>query len=318
MKLPIPPPSAQSIDALLEILAPGSWVAAISSIPGSFSNSTYLIEVNSARWTKTRMVVRLYAEFGDYDRAEKARREFKTLELLQVHRIPAPQPLYLDDKGAYLGTPGIITSFISGHQIIAPKDSLTWVKRLAGMLTRIHSIPCSLEDSTYLLEANNEAAWFLRSGTVPESMRAHPAGVEVWSSMRDLLPKVRSISPTLVHIDYWSGNILWDQDQISAVLDWEEAAFGDPGIDVAYLRAELFLLGMEQMAEEFLKAYEAEIGHRVENLEFWELAAATRFMPDPEGIIPEWQALGFTGCRASQVKQNFDHFIASALHRAGL
>jgi aminoglycoside phosphotransferase (APT) family kinase protein len=50
------------------------------------------------------------------------------------------------------------------------------------------------------------------------------------------------------------------------VVDWEEAAWGDPGIDVGYCRMELCLSGSEDAARVFLESYEAEMGSPVANL----------------------------------------------------
>ena len=110
----------------------------------------------------------------------------------------------------------------------------------------------------------------------------------------------------MVHIDYWPGNVLWDQGQITAVVDWEEAAYGDPAIDVAYCRMEMFLSGRGHVADEFLDAYQTEVGMQVANLGFWELAASARPMFNPEGWITEPPA-----------KEEFGPFITNARRRAG-
>jgi aminoglycoside phosphotransferase (APT) family kinase protein len=102
---------------------------------------------------------------------------------------------------------------------------------------------------------------------MPDYLQAHPDGPAVWNAVHSLYPGLRHVEPGLVHIDYQPGNILWDGKQISAILDWEEAALGDPGIDVAYLYTDLAIQFSQELAEEFLRAYEAEIGRRVENLE---------------------------------------------------
>ena len=112
--------------------------------------------------------------------------------------------------------------------------------------------------------------------------------------------------PGLVHIDYWPGNVLWDGDRISAVVDWEEAAYGDPGIDVAYARMEIVLSGMEAVADEFLATYEAAAGRPVSNLGFWELAAAVRPMFHSDGRLIE-----------SPARERFARFIAGARQRSG-
>jgi aminoglycoside phosphotransferase (APT) family kinase protein len=124
--------------------------------------------------------------------------------------------------------------------------------------------------------------------------------------VRGLLPNIQPVQPTLVHLDYWPGNVLWDQDQITAIVDWEEAAYGDPAIDVAYCRMEMYLSGWGDVADEFLETYEREADRQVANLGFWELAAAARPMFNPEGRITE-----------SPAREAFGRFIANAGRRAG-
>ncbi len=301
------PPSVETITALLDIIAPGSAPLVIDSLPGSYSNSTHFVDVRYPNDYVFHIVVRRYAVFGDYDRGEKARREFKTFKLVKANGIPVPQPIYLDDEGKILGTPGIVTRYVPGELMMAPSnppaDPSSWARALATMLTRIHSIFCDSVAQSFLLDANAEATWFARSKTAPDYMKAHPDGALVWKAVRERLPDLAEASPALVHIDYYPGNILWKDGRITAVLDWEEAAYGDPGIDVAYCRMDMVLSGLDQAADEFLAAYEAEMGP-VANLGFWELAAAARPMFDPVGWVDEAPA-----------KKKFRQFIAGAMER---
>lgn len=299
-------PSQETVQALLEAIAPGSTTSAILPLAGSYSNSTHLVEALSANGSPIRLVVRRYVHGN---RAKKARVEFRTLAFLQGHDVPAPKPLYLDGDGALLGTPGIVTSYVYGEQVMSPSDPVVWARDLAVMLARIHSIPCHEAAKSFLLDGNSEATWFLRDGIVPEYMNAHPDGAMVWQMVNDLQPDLEQVEPSLVHLDYWRGNILWGQGQmmITAVVDWEEAAYGDPGIDVAYCYMELVIMGMIEASNQFLKVYEAEMGRPVANLGFWELAAAARPMFDIAGWITE-----------PSKGENFRQFIANARKRVGL
>lgn len=298
-------PSEESVRGVLTEIAPGGVVLRVDSLPASYSNHTHLAEIRSADGSVLRIVIRRYVPFGDYDLGEKASREFKTLELLQKNGIPVPRPLYLDEQGEIFGTPGIVTSYIPGKQITKPSDPHRWAQALAVMLARIHSVPCDSTTKGFLLNANSEVSWFLSTGSTPEYMEAHPDGAAVWQTVHELWPNIEQAPSGLVHIDYWSGNILWNAGQIAAVVDWEEAAYGDPGIDVAYCRMDMFLSGMGETADEFLRVYEMETGQQVANLELWELAAATRPMFRPEGWIT-----------ASPAKERFSQFIADAVRRA--
>jgi aminoglycoside phosphotransferase (APT) family kinase protein len=129
----------------------------------------------------------------------------------------------------------------------------------------------------------------------------------LWHLLRELYQGIKRVAPVLLHLDYWSGNILWHENEISAVIDWEEAAFGDPAVDLGYARMNMCLMGLPDAADEFLRVYESETGHKVENLGIWELAASVRPMIDPE----DWMVAGMNGLH----RDIFLQFIANAKKR---
>jgi len=79
----------------------------------------------------------------------------------------------------------------------------------------------------------------------------------------------------------------------------------------------LHLLGLENAAGVFLEAYEVEAGHRVENLGFWELAAAARPMPDPARLLHQYSAVGAPACTPEVIRQRLRQFIAAARQHVG-
>ena len=311
-----PMPLAQAhVEALLNKVNPSVQLQSFNLLAGSFSNETSRIFFKTAVGDESSLVVRRYSVFGEYDCGEKARREFKAFQLLDQHNIPVPKPLLLDTTGELLGTPGIVTSFVSGRQIIMPANTDNWVGELARTLAHIHTIPITEQEIEFLLDSNREVTWFLHRGQVTAEMAEYPDGRIIWQLVHDHFPHIQSVPPAFVHVDYWLGNILWQDGRITAVLDIEEAAYGDPAYDVAYMRIELAMLGGEALAEQFLAAYVSEIGRPVPNLAFWELAATARFMPNPEDLIPEWQTFSNANWNADHVRQNFSNFIASSIQR---
>jgi len=298
---PLSKPTAQ---ALLDVIAPGSNLLNISLAPGSYSNYTHIVTVSDANGTESRIVVRRYQVFGHYDRSEKARREFAALQCASRNSIPTPEPLYLDDTGDLLGIPGIVTRYVDGEQVHSPSNQPAWARMMAQTLAQIHTIPCDPTTRDILLDANAEAVWFLQTEQPPDYMLAHPDGERIWKVMHWVYPEIQPVPPALIHLDYWSGNVLWRDEQISAVVDWEEAALGDPAIDVAYCRMDMVLLGLPQAADEFLRTYETTVGRSLANLGFWELAAAVRPMYNPADWIDQ-----------SPNKERFAQFIAGALQR---
>jgi aminoglycoside phosphotransferase (APT) family kinase protein len=75
---------------------------------------------------------------------------------------------------------------------------------------------------------------------------------------------------TLVHGAYRTGNLLVDDDRVSAVLDWETEVIGDPMYDVAYVLSELNREGthlLSNLVEEdaFRRRYEAGTGFEIDD-----------------------------------------------------
>lgn len=276
----------ETVLILLNKIAPGSSLQSVQLLPGSFSNHTHLVEASLPDGEPLKLVVRRYQVFGNYERGEKARREFKAFELIRDHGIPGPDPLLMDDTGEILGVPGIVTRFVPGAlRLDAPAEPLPWARSLAELLAKIHAIQLDEAARSFLLDANAEATWFLQGKSAPEFMQKFLGGRRLWQALHERYGSLRPVLPALVHIDYWVGNLLWQDGKISAVLDWEEAACGDPAIDVAYARMHMYLMGLPEEADEFLHAYEGETGHSAINLGFWEMAAAARPMADPQA----WQ-----------------------------
>ena len=68
--------------------------------------------------------------------------------------------------------------------------------------------------------------------------------------LEEVWPLSQQNRSVLLHGDFWPGNILWRDGQIVGVIDWEDAAFGDPLADIANTRLELlWAFGVEAMRQ---------------------------------------------------------------------
>ncbi|MCY3833903.1 MAG: phosphotransferase [Chloroflexi bacterium] len=280
------PPSAAAVVAVLDALTLKFSDFSIHSLPSTFSNFTHMVHVELADGLSRRIVLRRYNPENYEDGHDKQRCEYRALQLLQGHGVPAPAPLLLDETGELLGLPGIVTGFVDGEPIQLPADASRWAEvaaTAARMLARIHQVPFSESDKRYLMDDNVEVAWFIKDGKVPDYMRADPDGEEVWHLVKDGWGRWTPVEPRFAHTDYWAGNILWRGAEISAVVDWEEAGYGHPAADVAYARMGYFIEGIPEAAETFLREYEAAAGWQLTDLALFELAASVRPMTDPEG-----------------------------------
>jgi aminoglycoside phosphotransferase (APT) family kinase protein len=93
-------------------------------------------------------------------------------------------------------------------------------------------------------------------------------------------------APVLCHRDFRTGNYMLDGSELTGILDWEFAGWGDPDEDVGWLcckgwrfaRLDREAGGIAGRAD-FYRGYEAESGRRIdpERVRFWEILANVRW-----------------------------------------
>lgn len=270
--------SLEVCKALLREIEPSGTVVSVRPMGTEGTHPAFVIEARTAAGAALHLAVKCYRTDICVASA-RAQTEFRTLAMLQKHAVPVPMPLLLDTDGRLLGTPGIVTSFVAGEQLFATDDPLAGAREMAKVLAKIHSIPVGSAEKGFLTDANQNVLWFRKGGVMPDYMRNHPDGELVWKSIERLLPSQQPVLATFVHTDYWIGQLLWQQGKITAVLDWEEAGYGDPAYDLAYCRLDLCLGQMgRRAADELLHVYQAEMGRSTDNLTLWEFASAARVM----------------------------------------
>ena len=85
-------------------------------------------------------------------------------------------------------------------------------------------------------------------------------------------------APVIVHGDAGPGNFLYEEDRVTALLDWELVHYGDPMADLAMLALRMLFQGFVPLPQAFA-AYEAAGGHKVDlaRLRYWRLLFQTSF-----------------------------------------
>lgn len=299
------------LTTLLNYIAPNSTVHTIEALPLGFANRSLRLTVLQPDTTRAVYVVKLYSDdhenvFGQ-NAQTRAKIEYSLLSLVQFSMIPCPAPIFFDPQGTILGAPILVTKQLKGTQIMAHPANPLWAEQAptaATLLARIHMLPCPVEIQTILQNATTQMTWFLRKEIIPDYMKAYPDGPSIWETINQALPQLQSSIPVIVHGDFWSGNILWDRSQVTGILDWENAACGEPGFDVANCRMEMIVDGMDAAADTFLKKYVSITNRAVANLGLCELVVA---------VQPMWQRAPFL--EISPYQERFRQFVANAMDR---
>jgi len=115
----------------------------------------------------------------------------------------------------------------------------------------------------------------------------------------------------ILHGDYWPGNTLWRNGRLVAVIDWEDAAIGDPLADLGNARLEILMHYGEAAMNEFTCQYSALWPDTdLTALPYWDLYAALR----PTGQMDGW---GLPAAQLQQFRAAHRTLVADALSRLG-
>ncbi|GAA4414080.1 hypothetical protein GCM10023187_43100 [Nibrella viscosa] len=237
-----------------------------------------------------------------------ARHEAATLQKLASTDLPAPRLIAVDETGAIAGMPMVLMTHLEGQVDLQPKNLHRWLADMAGMLARIHAIP------------PGDFAWKYYRYNQPEQLRipdwsGQPA---VWQQALAIAGQVPPEGTTcLLHRDYHPTNILWNKDQLSAIVDWPNACEGPPGVDVGHCRLNLALLMGIAEAEQFLAAYQAA-APSFRHEPYWDVVAALEFLPGPPAVYPPWREFGVTGLMDELITSRYDAYVSQLVGKISM
>jgi len=205
--------------------------------------------------------------------------EFELLRALSRAGLAVPTPLFVEKNAELLGSAFFVMEYVDGAPELDPSELPSALEQMAEYLHRLHTL--DIDVALPAREDPFEGALSLLSASDPvsDALRALRA---------DAPPPARA----LLHGDYWPGNVLWKNGKLVAVLDWEDAAIGDPVSDLAGCRLELLWRYGANAAEAFSAHYLSLVKLDTTTLPVWELyaaSAAAASMGD-WGLPPEREA----------------------------
>jgi aminoglycoside phosphotransferase (APT) family kinase protein len=235
---------------LAERVAPGATLARTWALRGGVSAHVHALELLHPDGRREQLVVRRHGALAKGHRLEVAADEFRLLQRLHAAGLAVAEPRWLDADGEIFGTPCLVLAFVEGSTEL-PADA---VAQMAAWLAHLHA----------------QDPHALGVGFLPRRVDPADEGGEALPARP--VPLAR---PSLLHGDFWPGNLLWRDGRIAAVLDWEDAAVGDPMSDVAGCRQELLWRLGEEAMEAFTRAYEGLAAVDRRGLAVWERFVAT-------------------------------------------
>lgn len=212
-----------------------------------------------------------------------------------LSRLPnewPPTPLVLA-RGEVDGRPMIVTTALPGGHPDAAASLDAIAVQMATALAAIHRL-----DGTGLREEPHPPP----AAPSPLSARAH----EEWARL-DVSERV------LTHFDFWCGNALWHGPRLVGLVDWSGARSAPRGVDIAWCRQDLVLLGSRAAADIFLQTYVRQSGHDVPDVRAWDVLAAARADAHVESWEANYRGIGRDEITEHVLRERFDAWVRELL-----
>lgn len=210
--------------------------------------------------------------------------------------VTVPRPLWLCEDTAIIGRPFFLMRWVdgtaAGHVLARDGgpviDRAQLAQRLGHELALIHSIRPSRPDLAFLNigdEAPANRAIRLLRRDLDQLPTSHPA-LEWGLRWLELHAPPRG-DIVLCHGDFRTGNYLVDaQGDLTGILDWEFAGWGDPLQDIGWFCARCWRFGADEreaggigQRADFYRGYERGSGRTLDpaQVRYWELMAHVRW-----------------------------------------
>ncbi len=249
------------------------------------------------------LVLRTDAATGVAESQTRAQ-EFALLKVAHGTGMSVPAPLWQEPTGQVIGKPFQVMQRVSGAaeprlvlrqlsdlaemgEVEEPGEALAF--RLGQEIAKLHTVTSEavpaelgfLPQPTVALVAERLAAYRQRLDSLPE-----PQPVLEWALtwIEDQAPPVDRI--VLCHRDFRLGNIMVAEGQLTGILDFEFAGWGDPDEDLGWFTARCWRFGAYDKEAggigsraAFYAGYRDVSGRTVDDrhVRFWEIVAAFRW-----------------------------------------
>jgi aminoglycoside phosphotransferase (APT) family kinase protein len=309
--------SHQVLEQIVHRINPDDTLTHAEMLIGGASAQAILLIVKHADGEIQKFLLRVHSEINRSRSPNIAQSEFKLLQALHTTGLPVAQPYYLDVSGDVYPIPYLIVGYIEGAPDFSPQNLPDFIQQSANLLVKIHQLEQKLPSGAlatldFLSDRAAHILWWL--GYQPEELDEVLDEGQLRTTLRTLFPLQHMNTGTLLHGDFWAGNLIWRDGKLVGVIDWEDAEIGDPLSDLSIARMDmLWAFGKDAMFD-FTRAYQALMPHLdYSNLPQWDLFSALRKANQLEDSAALWVACGRPDVTVATMKATHQWFVKQAL-----
>jgi aminoglycoside phosphotransferase (APT) family kinase protein len=307
-------------------LATATWLAAV--LGGEVVEAVSLTGGVGSRVTRIRSSHGADAVLRRFDRQPYIRlarefldREVVALELLRGTGVPAPELLAVDLDGSASGEPSLLMSLLPGSVDVRRCDA-AYLSELATQLVCIHDVTPSDDWPEEYFSWASESKLHVPPWSIDDGL------------YRDAFAIVRAGPPSydrrFLHRDFQPGNVLWQGDSLSGIVDWNFAATGPADLDVAHAASNLANWHGVEAALAWRLAYAEAGGVTTDDRDaaaYWQMIDLVGFLPeggtggresgaDPAEMPSSWAGLGRKDLTVGLVRSRREDLLRATLRGA--
>ena len=270
--------SPNLMEKIVALVAPGAKLVRQWPLGGGISCTMTAVEIELPDGNRQKLVVRKVGKWSFENYPNSVRNEYELLIYLRECGIPVANPRYVDLSCEITDRPYLVLDYVEGSPDLTVEDRTKRVSIVAENLAKIHSV-----------NTCHPAMKFMN----PSPINVRPVGgamnevlqeSKIRSALESRIGRVVENKHTFRHGDFWPGNMVWKDGELSAVIDWEETSIGDPLFDVSIARLDiLWAYGPEAM-KIFTEVYQSRMDIDFSILPYWDLRVSLR----PISSIEEW------------------------------
>jgi len=304
------PKLTAKFDQLVRTIDPAWRLLDIEILSGGEAAHVVMLDVAKPDGSRERLVVRRHRPRDLANNPDIARDELRLLALLAAEGVAAPRPIHHEPAGLF-ETPCLVVTHVDGTPAEVHPDPAALVDAMALYLARLHRVDGDRQALAFLPRTEDWLAETLATApAVPDETLSE---TRIRQALASLPPLTLRHRPALLHGDFWPGNIIWRDGRIAGVIDWEDAAVGDPVADLANARLELaWLMGpeyAERLTDRYVAATDGAIA--LDELPRWDLWAALR----PAGWVGGWEE--YDAATVDRMKSRHLQFVDKAIAALG-
>jgi aminoglycoside phosphotransferase (APT) family kinase protein len=234
--------------------------------------------------------------------------EIAALELAEAHNLPTPRLLESNVDGD-LGVLVSVVSVVAGTSRIPEVASVQRLRASGAAAASLHQV--RVDPAARLPIRTRQMPWIdwteeRRAGRSPTT----PLLDEVDRRIRAARPPTDAV---FVHGDLWQGNLMFEGDACTGIVDLEAAGVGHPGIDVGSLRWDAAILFDLLCIDEVLAGWEAASGRTLDDVPYWDLVAGANTPTDLSAMVDAIAQQGRPDLDGPTLTTRRDTFLEQAL-----